>query len=148
VSNSPDLPVLAGIRVLRIDHVGVAVRRLAERLATWESLGLVSTGREVVAEQKVEVAFLPLGESNVELLEPTSEDSPIARFLASRGEGIHHLCVAVENIDAALETLRSRGVPLINPAPVVGAHGARIAFVHPRGTGGILLELKQPADGH
>ena len=138
--------MLGGIRVLRIDHVGVAVRSLEARIATWGALGLSPAGREVVAEQKVEVAFLPVGESNVELLEPTAPDSPVAKFLDSRGEGIHHLCVAVEDIDSALETLKSRGVPLIHETAVRGAHGARVAFLHPKGTGGILLELKQAAE--
>jgi methylmalonyl-CoA epimerase len=129
--------------ILKIDHLGIATRAIDEKLPFWKLLGLEPAGREVVEGQKVSVTFLPVGDSTLELLEPTDPGSPIAKALASRGEGIHHLCLLVEGIDPLLETLRAAGVPLINEVPVPGAHGARVAFVHPKGTGGILVELSE-----
>ena len=89
------------------------------------------------------MAFLPVGETRIELLEPTAEDSPIARFIRRRGEGIHHLCFRVSDLEAALERLKKAGVPLVDESPRPGAGGSRIAFVHPRGTGGVLVELTE-----
>lgn len=134
-----------GFRVLGIDHLGIAVRSLEQKIPVYEALGLSPAGREVVDGQKVEVCFLPVGESNVELLEPTAPDSPVAKFLDSRGEGIHHVCYRVDDLAAALRSLRERGIPLIHETPVEGAHGAKVAFLHPKGTGGVLVELKEVA---
>jgi methylmalonyl-CoA epimerase len=128
----------------RLDHVGVAVRSLAEALRPYtEGLGLVIGGTEEVPAQKVRVAFLPIGETRIELLEPTAADSPIARFLERRGEGIHHLCLEVDDLEAALARLKAAGVPLVDDAPRPGAEGCRVAFVHPKGLAGVLLELTE-----
>lgn len=126
---------------MELDHIGVAVHSIDERLAFYRALGLVASGREVVASQKVEVAFLPLGGTRIELLEPTAEDSPIAGFLARRGEGLHHLAVRVDDVEAVMARLREVGVTLLSDTPQPGAHGSRICFVHPKSTGGVLLEL-------
>lgn len=131
--------------VRKIDHIGIAVRTLERGLAFYEALGLVCSGRETVESQQVKVAFIDLGHSRVELLEPTGPESPIARFLERRGEGIHHLCLRVEDLEARLESLRAAGVRLINHEPVEGAGGCRVAFVHPASAGGVLIELSQPA---
>ena len=128
----------------RLDHVGIAVRSLDEALRPYvDGLGLTADSTEEVAEERVRVAFLPVGETRIELLEPTAEDSPIARFIQRRGEGIHHLCFQVADLDAALERLREAGVPLVDESPRGGAGGSRVAFVHPRGTGGVLIELTE-----
>ena len=117
---------------------------IRDSLAFWEgTLGIRCTGVEEVAEQKVRTAFLPLKDTEVELLEPTAEDSPVAKFIAKKGEGIHHLAIRVEDLEAALAELREKGVRLIDEKPRRGAGGALIAFVHPAATGGILLELSQ-----
>jgi methylmalonyl-CoA epimerase len=129
-----------------VDHIGIAVAALEESLDFYrDSLGLAVHEIEEVPEQKVRVAMLPLGQTNIELLEPTSPDSPIAKFIEKKGPGIHHMAVAVDDIDATLAGLKARGVRLINEQPLTGAGGKRIAFVHPAATGGILLELCQPA---
>jgi len=126
----------------KIDHLGIAVRDLdAVRRFYTEMLELPDLGEEIVAEQKVRVAFLPVGETKVELLEPTSPDSPIAKFLDSKGEGIHHVSFAVDDIDLALSKLKERGVRLIDEVPRIGAHGAKIAFLHPKASNGVLIEL-------
>ena len=130
--------------VEKIDHIGIAVKSIEERLPYYrDALGLKYIGEEVVEGQNVRVAFLGIGESRIELLEPTSEDSPVAKFLEKRGEGIHHIAVRVENIEAALENHKGLGSRLIDSEPRVGAHSMRIAFVHPKATGGVLLELCQ-----
>ncbi len=130
--------------VEKIDHIGIAVKSIEERLPYYrDALGLKYIGEEMVEEQNVRVAFLGIGESRIELLEPTSEDSPVAKFLEKRGEGIHHIAVRVENIEAALENHKGLGSRLIDSEPRVGAHRMRIAFVHPKATGGVLLELCQ-----
>jgi methylmalonyl-CoA/ethylmalonyl-CoA epimerase len=127
-----------------IDHIGIAVQNLDESLKFWEgALGVKCTGVETVEDQKVKTAFLPIKESEVELLEATSPDSPIAKFIEKRGEGIHHIAIRVDNLGAALEELKGKGVRLIDETPRSGAGGAMIAFVHPKATGGILLELSQ-----
>jgi methylmalonyl-CoA/ethylmalonyl-CoA epimerase len=133
--------------VRKIDHIGIAVPSLAEGLGFYRALGLECSGRETVASQQVEVAFIEVGESRIELLEPTDPQSPIARFLEKRGQGIHHLCFRVDDIDARLAELKSAGVRLINEAPVPGAGGCRVAFVHPASAGGVLVELSQPEPG-
>ena len=127
----------------RVDHVGIAVKNLNESVQFYESLGFKATGYEVVAEQKVKVAFLPCGDSEIELLESTEPDGPIARFIEKNGPGIQHIAIRVDDIDKALEELKEKGVRLIDQTPRYGAGGARIAFVHPKATGGVLLELTQ-----
>ena len=127
----------------RVDHVGIAVKDLDESVKFYESLGFKATGYEVVAEQKVKVAFLPCGDSELELLESTEPDGPIARFIEKNGPGIQHIAIRVDDIDKALEELKEKGVRLIDQVPRYGAGNARIAFVHPKATGGVLLELTQ-----
>lgn len=129
---------------MKIDHLGIATKSIAESLKFWQdSLGLENVHTEVVEEQKVRVAMLPIGESRVELLEPTSDDSPISKFLEKRGGGIHHIAVEVENIEVSLAKLKAEGARLIDETPRIGAEGCLIAFVHPTTTGGVLLELTQ-----
>ena len=126
---------------MQIDHIGVVVRDIGEALKVYQAaLGLPL--REVVKlpDQKVEVAFLPVGDSNIELVQPLSDDTGTAKFLRERGEGIHHICLKVRDIESALARLRAHGVDLIDEEPRQGAHG-RVAFVHPRGAHGVLIEL-------
>ncbi|TDI46510.1 MAG: methylmalonyl-CoA epimerase [Acidobacteria bacterium] len=126
----------------RLDHVGVAVRSLEEALAPYEKgLGLTVVDIEELPTEKVRVAFLPMGDTRLEFLEPTGDDSPIARFLQRRGEGIHHLCFQVDDLEATLERLRKAGVELVDEKPRAGAGGSRVAFIHPRGMAGVLVEL-------
>ena len=127
----------------KIDHVGVAVPSIDDALEIYAALGLAEAKREVVPGQKVTVAFLPVGESRVELLEPTSPDSPVAKFLEKRGGGIHHLCFAVEDLENALADLSRKGFRLIHSSPVPGADGKRVAFLHPEAGGGVLIELAE-----
>ena len=125
-----------------LDHIGVAVADLDAALAPWLALGLVKTSEEIVASERVRVAFLPVGGgARVELLAPTSPDSPIAAFLQKRGAGVHHLCFKVPDIDAAIGELRGRGYAFVGDAPRPGAGGARVAFLHPKSMGGVLVEL-------
>ncbi len=127
-----------------VDHIGIAVRSIDEALSFWQNtLGIECTGVEEVAEQKVKTAFLPVGDTEIELLEAMSDDSPVAKFIEKRGEGIHHLALRVDDLEAALAELKEKGVRLIDETPRYGAGGARIAFVHPKATGGILLELSE-----
>ena len=127
----------------RVDHIGIAVKNLDEAVKFYESLGFKATGYEVVAEQKVMVAFLPCGDSELELLESTEPDGPIARFIEKNGPGIQHVAIRVDDIEKALEELKAKEVRLIDLVPRYGAGNARIAFVHPKATGGVLLELTQ-----
>lgn len=134
---------------MKINHLGIATRGIEEALKLWQdSLGLEQTHTEIVEEQKVRVAMLPIGESRIELLEPTSEDSPISKFLEKRGGGIHHIAVEVEDIEAALRQMKEQGARLIDEKPRVGADNCLIAFVHPQASGGVLLELVQPLEKH
>ena len=126
----------------RLDHIGIAVRSLASA-KIYEDLGLTIDHVETVETQRVKTAFLSAGDSTLELLEPTSPDSPIAKFIEKRGEGIHHICLRVENIEAHLERLKAQGYRLINEAPVPGAHGCRVAFLHPSAGNGVLSELSE-----
>ncbi|BBB32364.1 methylmalonyl-CoA/ethylmalonyl-CoA epimerase [Thermotomaculum hydrothermale] len=126
---------------MKIDHIGIAVNSIEEAKAFYEALGLVISHIEVVDEQGVKTAFLKVGESNIELLEPINESSPVYKFLQKRGKGIHHIAINVEGIENVLERLKGKGVRLINEKPVKGAHGKLVAFVHPASTGGVLLEL-------
>ena len=127
---------------MKLDHIGIAVRSLASA-KIYEDLGLTIEHVETVETQRVKTAFLSVGDSNLELLEPTSPDSPIAKFIDKRGEGIHHICLRVENIEAHLERLKAAGYRLINEAPVPGAHGCRVAFLHPSAGNGVLIELSE-----
>ncbi|MDQ3041040.1 MAG: methylmalonyl-CoA epimerase [Acidobacteriota bacterium] len=129
---------------MKISHLGIATKGIDEALKFWQdALGLENIHAEEVAEQKVRVAMLPIGETRIELLEATSEDSPIAKFIEKRGGGIHHIAVEVENIEESLAKLKAEGARLIDEQPRVGAEGCLIAFVHPSSTGGVLLELIQ-----
>lgn len=128
--------------VTKVDHIGIAVKNIDEALNFYEGvLGLKTAGKETVEEQKVTVAFLPIGDSEVELLESTSEDGPIAKFIEKNGEGIQHIAYKVDDIEKAIETMKSKGVRMIDEKPRYGAGGARIAFCHPKSTGGVLVEL-------
>jgi len=127
---------------MKIDHLGIATKSIDDALKFWaDGLGLENVHTEVVEEQKVRIAMLPVGESRIELLEPTSEDSPISKFLEKRGGGIHHIAIEVADINAALARLKAQGVRLIDESPKVGAEGCLVAFVHPASTNGVLLEL-------
>ena len=130
----------------KIDHIGVAVASLEETMPFYrDHLGMAVKGVEEVVEQKVRVAFLEIGESKIELLEPTSEESPVAKFLEKSGPGIHHIAYQVDDIEAAIRKLESDGARMIDRVPRTGAHSARIAFVHPKSSGGVLTELCQSA---
>jgi len=127
-----------------LDHVGIAVGDLETSLAFYRDvLGLEVEAPEEVPSQRVRAHFIPVGESTLELLEATAEDSPIARFVAKRGPGLHHVCLRVDDIVAALAELKARGVRLIDEAPRPGAHHSLVAFLHPASTHGVLVELKQ-----
>ena len=130
------------MKVLKIDHLGIAVPSLEAALGAFRALGFELGHTDEVPTEKVRAAFLPVGESRLELLEPTDPDSVIARFLQKRS-GLHHVCVLVEDIEAALTELKQRGVELLDQTPRTGAGGSRVAFIHPRSAGGVLLELKQ-----
>jgi methylmalonyl-CoA/ethylmalonyl-CoA epimerase len=128
-----------------IDHLGIAVKSLAQACKFYEQLGLEITGEETVPDEKVKVAMIALGESRIELLEPTGPDSTIAKFLAKRGEGLHHVALHVPDLAHAVEQLKSSGARLISDEIKVGAGGHLYVFVHPSSTGGVLLELVQEA---
>ena len=130
--------------VLKVDHIGIAVKDLeqAKKFYT-DILGMKATGEEVIEQQKVKVCFIPTGDSELELLESTSADGPIAKFIEKKGEGIQHMALRVDNIEKTLADLKEKGVRLIDEKPRYGAGGASIAFVHPKATGGILLELSE-----
>ena len=129
---------------MKIDHIGIAVKSLAEAIKVYEdAMGLKVSGYDQVDDQGVRVAMLNIGESRIELLEPTGPESPIGKFMTRRGEGIHHIAVTVNDIEKALEQLKSAGVRLIDNAPRRGAHNTRTAFVHPSSMHGVLLELVQ-----
>ncbi len=129
----------------KISHIGIAVASIDEALPFYTAtLGLEFEGTEVVEEQKVKVAFLVIGESRIELLEPTAPDSPVAKFLEKNGPGIHHLAYQVDGLEQRLAGLKEQGVRLIDETPRVGAHHTRIAFLHPKASGGVLTELCEP----
>ena len=128
--------------VSKVDHIGVAVSNLEESVQFYEEiLGLKLQGIETVEEQKVKVAFLPVGDTEIELLEATTPDSPIAIFIEKKGQGVQHIAFRVENIEKALEEMKEKGIRLIDEKPRYGAGGARIAFLHPKSTNGVLIEL-------
>lgn len=130
------------MKVKHIDHIGIAVKDMAQAKRFYEEiLGLKLHGVEEVAEQKVKVAFFPITDSEIELLESTQPDGPVAKFIESRGEGIQHIAFRVENLEEALAELKAKGVRLIDEKPRKGAGGARIAFIHPKETNGVLVEL-------
>jgi len=126
-----------------IDHLGIAVKSLAQARKFYENLGMEIHGEESVETEKVKVAMVPVGESRIELLEATSEDSAIAKFIAKRGEGLHHVALHVDNLEEAVEKLKATGARLISEDIKVGAGGHLYVFVHPQSTGGVLLELVQ-----
>lgn len=130
--------------MIKIDHLGIAVADLAKAVEAFEALGFHVEKEEEVPSEKVRTAFLPVGESHLELLEPTDKSSTIARFLEKRS-GLHHVCVLVDDLEATLKTLAARGVDLIDTKPRVGAGGCRVAFVHPRAAEGVLIEFKERA---
>jgi len=130
------------MKVLKVDHIGIAVKSIDEAQKLYHGLlGLPDHGRETVEEQKVTTAFFPVGDTEVELLESTAPDGPVAKFIEKKGEGVHHIAFRVDNIDAALEELKAQGIQLIDQTPRKGAGGAHIAFLHPKATGGVLVEL-------
>ncbi|HOF76652.1 MAG TPA: methylmalonyl-CoA epimerase, partial [Smithellaceae bacterium] len=130
------------MKVLKIDHIGIAVKSIDEAKNLYSGLlGLNHEGSETVAEQKVTTAFFPVGDTEVELLEPTSLDGPIAKYIEKNGEGIQHIAFRVENIEEALAELKTKGIQLIDEKPRRGAGGAKIAFLHPKSTFGVLVEL-------
>ncbi len=132
-------------KIKGIDHVAVAVENIDQALEKWrQAFGVDGQNREIVASQKTEVVLLPVGTSNVELIEPKGNEG-LTKFLEKRGPGLHHIAVEVEGIEAALTLLESLNVPLIDKTPRIGARGHKVAFVHPRATGGVLVELVEPA---
>ena len=129
----------------KIDHVAIAVRSLESALEVYaHTLGFANWTIEEVAEQKTRVALLPIGESHIELLEATAADSPVAAFIAKRGEGLHHICFEVDNLDEELRKLKAAGLRLLNQTARIGAGGCRIAFLQPASAAGVLIELSQP----
>ena len=132
------------MKVSKIDHLGIAVKSIESALGLYtQVLGLSLEGEEVIADQKVRTAFLPIGDTEVELLEATEVDGPVAKFIEKKGEGLHHIAFKVADIDAALQELAEKGVLLIDQTPRLGAGGKRIAFLHPKETFGVLVELSE-----
>jgi methylmalonyl-CoA/ethylmalonyl-CoA epimerase len=130
--------------MIKINHVAVVLPDLEDNATFWlEALGLPLEKIEDIPEQQVRVAFLPVGESHIELLTPTDDESGVARYLQKRGPGLHHICLEVDDIEATLAQLKAAGVPLIDERPQVTSNGKKLAFVHPKGTGGVLVELYQ-----
>lgn len=130
------------LTTMKIYHLGIAVRSIDDSLRFYrDALGLEMKGTETLEDQGVTVALLPVGESHIELLEPVSEDSPVGRFIARRGEGLHHICYQVEDLTSKLEELRSRGVKVLDGYPRRGAEGKLVAFLHPSSANGVLVEL-------
>ena len=133
----------------RIDHIGVAVHDLDEAIALYEQrLGMPVQHREMVEEQGVEAVLLGVGQSHVELLRPLSPDTAVGRFLARSGPGLHHVAYGTDDIDSALEAVRGAGLQLIDEEPRIGIRGSRVAFLHPKSTGGVLTELVEAPEGH
>ena len=131
---------------MKIDHIGIAVKSLADAVKVYETaLGLKVSGYETVEDQGVNLAMIPLGDSRIELLEPLHAQSPVEKFMAKRGEGIHHIAVEVDNIEEALARFKASGARLIDALPRRGAHNSKVAFIHPSSTNGVLLELVEHA---
>ena len=134
--------------IKRVDHIAIAVPSVEEAARFYEEvLGLKLGGVEVVEGMDTKVGFFQIGETRIELVEPTKEGTALDKFLASRGPGIHHICFEVEDIEEALRTLKERGVRLVDEEPRPGAHGTRVGFIHPKSTGGVLIELSQLPKG-
>lgn len=132
------------MKVLKIDHIGVAVNSIDQGKNFWtDILGLPMVKTETIEEQKVTTAFMPAGDSEVELLQSTSPDGPVAKFIEKKGEGMQHIAFQVENIEQALEELKAKGIQLIDQKPRIGAGNKKIAFLHPKATNGVLVELCQ-----
>ncbi len=132
------------MKILKIDHIGIAAKSIDQAAPFWTAiLGLQMTGKETVEEQKATTAFVPVGESELEILESTAPDGALAKFIESRGEGIQHIALRVANIEEALKELKEKGIRLIDEKPRRGAGGAKIAFIHPKSTNGVLLELSE-----
>ncbi len=132
------------MKAIKIDHLGIAVKSIAAAVTLYtEVLGLQLAGEEVIKDQKVRTVFLPIGDTEVELLESTEPDGPISKFIEKRGEGLHHIAFCVEDIQAALLELEARGIQLIDKTPRIGAGNKRIAFLHPKDTFGVLVELSE-----
>lgn len=135
------------MKVLKLDHIGIAVKSIDETKKLYSDiLGLLHAGSETVEEQKVTTAFFPIGDTEIELLESTAPDGPIAKYLDKKGEGVQHLAFRVDNIEAALEELKAKGIKLIDEKPRMGAGGAKIAFLHPKSTYGVLVEISERED--
>jgi len=136
------------LKIKKIDHVAVCVSDIDDSAARWRTLfGLAAQGREVVESQKTEAVLLPIGETSVELISPRGNDG-LARFLEKRGPGLHHIAIEVEGIESAIAFLKGSGVPMIDETPRIGARGHKVAFVHPKATGGVLVELVEPQASH
>jgi methylmalonyl-CoA/ethylmalonyl-CoA epimerase len=135
-------------RVLRINHIGLAAQDGGPAAAFWQALGLPLERCETVPLDRVAVSFLPVGESRIEVLEPLGPEGPVQKFLSTRGEGMHHLCLEVDDLAGMLAQLQAAGVELVDQAPRPGAHGTRVAFIHPRATHGVLIELVETGSGH
>lgn len=135
------------MKTLKVDHIGIAVKNLDESIKFYQDiLGLKLQGTEVVDEQKVRVAFLPVGDTEIELLESTSEDGPIAKFIEKNGEGVQHIAFKVDDIEEAIEYMLSKGMKMIDEKPRYGAGGAKIAFVHPKSSNRVLVELSERSE--
>ncbi|MBE0449389.1 MAG: methylmalonyl-CoA epimerase [Clostridia bacterium] len=135
------------MKTLKIDHIGIAVKNLDESIKFYQDiLGLELQGTEVVDDQKVRVAFLPVGDTEIELLESTSEEGPIANFIEKNGEGVQHIAFKVDNIEEAIEYMLSKGMKMIDEKPRYGAGGAKIAFVHPKSSNRVLVELSERSE--
>lgn len=135
--------------VKRIDHIAIAVHDIDEAAKFYSDiLKLDLTGVEVVVEQKAKVGFFKIGENAIELVQPTSDDSPLVKFLETKGPGIHHICLEVDDIEREVEELMKRGARMIDEKPRLGAHSTRVAFIHPKSSGGVLIELNQLAEDH
>ncbi len=133
--------------IQKIDHIGIAVTSIAEARKMYEALGLSVTAIEDVPHEGVRVAFIPCGETKIELLEPLSPDSTVGKYIEKRGPGVHHICMASDDVRADDARLREQGFQVLRPEPTRGAGGCWVQFVHPKSTGGVLLELSQPAEG-
>jgi methylmalonyl-CoA/ethylmalonyl-CoA epimerase len=132
------------MKILKVDHIGIAVSSIEEVKKLYSDiLGLTHLGSETVAEQKVTTAFFPVGDTEVELLESTSPDGPIGKYIEAKGQGVQHIAFRVDNIEKALEELKAKGIRLIDEKPRKGAGGAKIAFLHPKSTFGVLVELSE-----
>lgn len=130
-----------------IDHIAIAVKNLEEKIHLYEEVfGMAPLGKEVMENEKVNVAYLDFPQSKLELIEPISADSPVHKFIEKKGEGLHHICFAVEQLETTIHLLIQRGVQFIDPLIRPGSGGSRVAFIHPRSTGGILMELKEKHD--